>query len=286
MTMRNAVKFGLLVCFLIGHAHPVAGCAGEPNVPEPDDATMPDATETDVFTQAARAVCRIYVECKLDKQTKIGRGSGVVLKRAIQNTGCYFVCTAYHVIENLLMTRDPNCSVYLSDPNGVKLWTKDVSREHVVWRDRLMDAAIIALPMGLHHAGDETVTGIAFVKSIRGPSVGQDVFMVGRRWVRKNTSIPILKRGIVSTITASLPNHQGHKVILVDKMSNKGMSGGLLFAADGQGIGMIVSYVLESDQRVRTSDDLTVCIPLSILFQELNSAISEREDEILHLVRG
>jgi len=250
--------------------------------------------ETPVFSQVERCLCRIYLEHELDGRRVTERGCGVVFRHRIQDSHCYFVCTAYHVIENMLLMNNVTCRIFLqdcrvADSNSPKYWPDRIRRDHIVWRNREMDAAIIALPAILSHdpfPEGYKFPGLAYVKQIADASMGQEVFMMGPRWYTDKVSGLILKRGIISGITKELPRYKGHPIFLVDQMSNKGMSGGLLFSNDGRGIGMISSYVLESDQGLRTSDDLTVCVPLSILLDELQSVISEKGDKVLSLIRG
>jgi len=244
--------------------------------------------ESNVFERTEKYICRIYVEHELDGRKIINRGCGIVLRQTIKESVCYFVCTAYHVVEDLLTVRNVGCEIFVSDFNDIKYWNKNIRAEHIVWRNREMDAAIIALPKNLFHdpftEGYE-FQGISYVKTVTTATIGQEVYMIGYRWHSEKSSTVIFKKGIVSTVTKTLPGYKGHRVFLVDKMSNKGMSGGLLFTNDGRGIAMISSYILESDQRLRTSDDLTVCVPLSVLFKKLKSVILGNEEEILTLIR-
>jgi hypothetical protein len=100
-----------------------------------------------------------------------------------------------------------------------------------------MDAAIIASPATLFHgplSEGQTVGGLALVKEMTSASMGQDVFMVGRRWLGGKQSTAILKKGIISTVTTDLPGYKGHAIILGDTMSSIGMTGGLVFTERGR----------------------------------------------------
>ena len=67
-------------------------------------------------------------------------------------------------------------------------------------------------------------------------------------------------------------------------MANKGMSGGLIFNNKSEGIALISSYVLEQEEKIQISDDLTIGIPLLPISQKLDSIILERGESIIQLL--
>jgi len=243
-------------------------------------------SDNKVFEKIARCVCKIYIEHELDGGVTKSRGSGIVLKKQIKNTSTYFACTAYHVIEDILRIQNVKSEIFFFDSNGIKCWA-NIYRENIIWRNREMDSAIIAIPSNISHKKLDENLQIGepeFVKDIVIPSIGQSVYMMGYRWLRDRDANPIFKKGILSAILDDLPGHVGHHVFLIDKMANKGMSGGLIFSNRGKAIAMISSYLLETEQKIRTSDDITVGIPMIVLLKELETEIDKNGDRILEII--
>jgi hypothetical protein len=163
-----------------------------------------------------------------------------------------------------------------------------ISAKHLVWSNASMDAALLVLPRNLipgkNIPGDYEYPGLANLKLIGVPDWGEDIYLFGYRWINESTFIDIVKKGILSVGTTELPGYEGHLVYLIDNMANKGMSGGLAFNERGVGIGIISSYVYETDNQFLNSDDLTVCLPLSMYFSVLNSIIINDPETIQEII--
>lgn len=152
-----------------------------------------------------------------------------------------------------------------------------------------MDAALLVLPRDLQPGGDlpdnYEFPGLANLKLIGEPDWGEDIYLFGYRWINEDRFIDILKKGVLSVGTKDLPGYEGNLVYLIDNMANKGMSGGLAFNSDGVGIGIISSYVYETDNAYLNSDDLTVCLPLTIYFNVLGTMIINQADMIYNILQ-
>lgn len=235
------------------------------------------------FNKMDKSICRIYIHQKIEKDEIISMGSGIVVSSSSTGVRSYYVFTAHHVIDNLLKLKQSYIKIYFTDIDNNILYTKELGEEHIIWKNESMDAAIISIPKMLTHKKFQEgyiPPGLEILKLIGDAKIGEDIYMLGERWLKENYSISILKKGVISTLTNKFPGYKGHYIYLIDKMANKGMSGGLIYNTSGKGIAMISSYVVENDKKIRTSDDLTVGIPLSILFNQLEKVIVKSGEQI------
>lgn len=239
--------------------------------------------DPELIRTTQRNVCAIKVIEPLNEHEQtVSFGCGVVLMTKVNGRNEYFIATVYHVIEKLFANSNSHATISVFDKNGLIYKPGKIRREHVLWLDKTMDAALLVLPKDLQPEGerekDYVFPGLQSLKLIGTPDWGQDIYLFGYRWMDENVFIDILKKGILSVGTVGLPGYKGNLVYLIDNMANKGMSGGLAFTNKGTGIGIISSYVYESNSRIQNSDDLTVCLPLTIYFNALSSiTISEKE---------
>lgn len=246
-----------------------------------------DLSET--FRSAQRCVCAIRVmEGTGDDAESYSLGCGVVLSSKLKEKYEYFIATAYHVVEPVIEEDDMSMNINLFDQSGIMYSKSDVRRKHIAWFDKSVDAALIILPHGAVPAEElpdnYSFPGFQFLKQIGEPDWGEDIYLMGYRWMNEDLFIDILKKGIVSVGTKELPGYRGQLIYLIDNMANKGMSGGLAFRKDGTGIGIISSYVYEEGDRIQKSDDLTVCVPLMLYFNVLSTTVVNYRDEILKLL--
>ena len=204
-------------------------------------------------------------------------GCGVVLMQQLEGREVYFVATANHIVKDLFAGDDAGGEILAFDKSGVMYKASGLSREHVLWRNESLDAALLLLPIDLRPEGQVPMNyrykGMAYLENTGKPEWGQDIYLFGYRWMNEEYFIDILKKGILSVGTSKLPGYEGHLVFLIDNMANKGMSGGLAFTAGGAGIGIISSYVYEVGTQVQNSDDLTVCLPMAFYFRALGDVI-------------
>lgn len=240
---------------------------------------------TNLYEEMNKKVCRIYIQQEFEGQTITTSGTGINIGKQINNVIIPFVFTANHVIENLLKLKNSYLTVYFTNTNNNTFFTSNLSEDNIIWRDADMDVAIIGIPKNVY----TTITSesnfdfkIVCLENIRNGNVGQEVYMLGKRWVEGKKNISIYKKGIISAYTSDFPDYENIPVYLIDKMANKGMSGGLIFNDDYVGIALIIGYVLEREKKIRTSDDLTIGIPLLPLIQKLDSIILEDGDNIFH----
>jgi hypothetical protein len=225
-----------------------------------------------------RTVCAIKVSHHTSgPDAGMAVGCGVVLMQQVDGQDVYFVATANHIVEGLFSNEDASGEIMAFDKSGVLYTANGLTRQHVLWRNRSLDAALLLLPADLRPEGqipmDYRFEGMAHLENTVNPEWGQDVYLFGYRWMNEKNFIDILKKGILSVGTTRLPGYEGHVVFLIDNMANKGMSGGLAFTADGAGIGIISSYVYEVGSQLQNSDDLTVCLPMAFYFQALEDVI-------------
>jgi Trypsin-like peptidase domain len=244
----------------------------------------------DLIRNTQRTVCAIKI-IKGENQLSetISLGCGVVLMASVNDRNEYFIATAYHVLDNLFSMEGTSATVNVFDKNGQMYKVESVKKNHLIWANRSMDAAILALPRRVEPEGDlpenYKFPGLMNLKLIGDPEWGEEIYLFGYRWINENLFIDILKKGILSVGTNLLPGYEGNLVYLIDNMANKGMSGGLAFNGDGMGIGIISSYVYEADNRLQNSDDLTVCLPLTIYFNQLSIILVNDKKRISEIFR-
>lgn len=243
--------------------------------------------KADISGKMDKTVCRIYIHQNFEGQTITFSGTGINIAKLVKNDTITFVFTANHVIENLLKLKDSYLKVYFTNTDGNIFSTGNLGVDNIIWRDRDMDAAIIGIPRKIHYniSLESNVNWVVSpLEHIGNGTIGQTVYMLGKRWISKENSISIYKKGIISAKIKGFPNYENITVYIIDKMGNKGMSGGLIFNDNFEGIALISSYVLEKEKKIQTSDDLTIGIPLLPLSQKLDSIIRENGDNIIQLL--
>lgn len=237
----------------------------------------------EILRNTQRNVCALKIVNASTRET-VAMGCGVVLRTKVNERNEYFIATAYHIVKNLLATDELEATLSLFDKNGNIYNAFHLNGNHILWTVKSMDAALLVVPEDLQPTftlpDNYEFPGLSHLKMIGEPDWGEDIYLFGYRWINEDKFIDIVKKGILSVGTTELPGYQGHLVFLIDNMANKGMSGGLAFDEDGVGIGIISSYVYETDNDLLNSDDLTVCLPLSFYFNVLSSVIENKSDLI------
>ncbi len=238
----------------------------------------------DISIEMDKKVCRIYIHQEMPGDTTIFSWTGINISKSINDQSVKFVFTANHVIENFLKLKNSYFIIFFTNHDGTVFSTGKLNDNNILWRNKKMDAAIIGIPKKIYSSTaveSQTIFTISTLDSIGRGKIGQDVYLLGKRWVSKDKSISIYKKGIISTFTHGFPGKENIDVYLIDKMINKGMSGGLIFDKENTGIALISGYVLEKEKKIQTSDDLTIGIPLLSIYIKLNSIIAENEDDIV-----
>lgn len=230
----------------------------------------------ETIRNAQRNVCAINIMLSESGKTT-ALGCGVVFSSKVLDRNEYFVATAFHIVKDLISNPGLKATISVFDQNGNIYTAEGITGKNVVWRNFSMDAALLVLPRNLKPneqiSSEYEFPGLANLKLIGEPLWGEDIYLFGYRWINENSFIDIVKKGILSVGTTELPGYEGHLVYLIDNMANKGMSGGLAFNQRGVGIGIISSYVYETDNEFLNSDDLTVCLPLTMYFNVLGALI-------------
>nr|NQU91519.1 trypsin-like peptidase domain-containing protein [Bacteroidota bacterium] len=241
----------------------------------------------ETIRSAQRNVCAINIMNAATGKT-IALGCGVVFSSKVKDRNEYFIATAFHIVKNLAANESRQATITVFDNNGNVYIAEGITTKHVFWSNLSMDAALLVLPRDLKPGGnlpdDYEFPGLANLKLIGEPDWGEDIYLFGYRWINESAFIDILKKGILSVGTTDLPGYEGHLVYLIDNMANKGMSGGLAFDGRGVGIGIISSYVYETDNEFLNSDDLTVCLPLTMYFNVLGSVIINKPELINEII--
>ncbi|MEZ5084162.1 MAG: hypothetical protein R2750_12055 [Bacteroidales bacterium] len=245
--------------------------------------------DPEIIRTTQRNVCTIKVIEPLNElEQTLSVGCGVVLMTKVNGKNEYFIATVYHVVEKLFLNNKTQATISVFDKNGTIYKAGNIGSEHILWVNKTMDAALLVLPKDLQPEGnlakDYVFPGLQNLKLIGSPDWGQDIYLFGYRWMNQDVFIDILKKGILSVGTSGLPGYEGNLVYLIDNMANKGMSGGLAFTDKGTGIGIISSYVNETNSRIQNSDDLTVCLPLTIFFNALSTIIISEPDRLNKLL--
>ncbi|NOZ22355.1 MAG: trypsin-like peptidase domain-containing protein [Planctomycetes bacterium] len=212
----------------------------------------------------------------------IRQGCGVVVKETVNGEAQYFVVTVYHLVAPVYSQSDAGLKPIVRDWNGKRLWpAKLLGKESIVYADKAADFAILRLPSALSHAPRSEgykSPGLAVLKSVRNREqvrLGQEIYMLGFRPFAGTEYLYVLKKGIISSIIAKHPGFGNSEVYFVDKMPNKGMSGGPVFYSTGEGLGLIHGYVLEMGNKYKLSDDLTVVIPYSYILGKLREKLRQ-----------
>lgn len=247
-----------------------------------------NAPSPELIRDTQRSVCAVKIVSKTSSGGMTASvGCGVVLMSRVDEKKTYFIATASHIVERLFSDEQASAEILVFDNSGMMYKTSGIKREHVLWRNRELDAALLLLPEDLKMEGDPpagySFNGLSNLKMIGQPAWGEEIYLFGYRWLTGDHFIDILKKGILSVGTTRLPGYEGHLVFLIDNMANKGMSGGLAFTAEGKGIGIISSYVYEVDSSLQNSDDLTVCLPLSFFYKALEEVITTDKEKIMRL---
>jgi len=242
----------------------------------------------ETIRNAQRNVCAINImHAETGKTTALG--CGVVVSSKVLDRNEYFVATAFHIVKDLISNPGLQATISVFDQNGNIYTAGGISGKNVVWRNFSMDAALLVLPRNLKPnaqiPSEYEFPGLANLKLIGEPTWGEDIYLFGYRWINESSFIDIVKKGILSVGTSELPGYEGHLVYLIDNMANKGMSGGLAFNERGVGIGIISSYVYETNNEFLNSDDLTVCLPLTMYFNVLSTLIINNP-EIIKEIAG
>ena len=238
--------------------------------------------------ETQRSVCAIKVHGhSTEAGSEISVGCGVVLMSKVDENNTYFIATANHILEGLFKDGSSHADIMVFDKTGMMYKTSEITKEHVLWRNVELDAALVLLPFDIRPEGQIPMgykfKGLAHLKMIGQPNWGEDIYLFGYRWINEEIFIDILKKGILSVGTNQLPGYKEQLVFLIDNMANKGMSGGLAFTAEGTGIGIISSYVYEVNSRLQNSDDLTVCLPLTFFFDALAEVVEAKKSKIIQL---
>jgi hypothetical protein len=236
-----------------------------------------------------RNICAIKIINHASGQDKvIAVGCGVVLMSPVQDRNEYFVATVLHILEPLFNREQISATINLFDKNGNIYKCEEITKSHIIWANKSMDAALVVLSRNLQPVSDlpggYDFPGLANLKLIGNPDWGEEIYLFGYRWIDEHNFIDVVKKGILSVGTEYLPGYEGNLVYLIDNMANKGMSGGLAFTREGTSIGVISSYVYESGNNLMNSDDLTVCLPLTIYFGVLGSIITSSPEKIVELI--
>jgi len=242
--------------------------------------------DPEIIRGAQRNVCAINI-LHAESGKTVAFGCGVVFGSKVKTRNEYFVATAFHIVDEMLTKRELQATISIFDMNSKTYIADSITAHHVIWSNASMDAALLVLPHNLKPSetipDDYVFHGPANLKLVGEPAWGEEIYLLGYRWINENSFIDILKKGILSVGTTDLPGYEGHLVYLIDNMANKGMSGGLAFNQSGVGIGIISSYVYEPGNRLLNSDDLTVCLPLTEYFGVLGSLIINNPELITEI---
>ncbi|MCF8366333.1 MAG: serine protease [Bacteroidales bacterium] len=241
----------------------------------------------EIIREAQRNVCAINIMHEVTGKSS-ALGCGVVFSSKVKDRNEYFIATAFHIVKELLENQDLIATISVFDNKGMTFLAKGVTAKNILWINTSMDAALLILPRDLKPTinvpANYEFSGLANLKRIGDPSWGEDIYLFGYRWINESSFIDIVKKGILSVGTTELPGYEGYLVYLIDNMANKGMSGGLAFNARGVGIGIISSYVYETNNQFLKSDDLTVCLPLTMYFNVLSNLIINNPELIKEIV--
>jgi len=243
----------------------------------------------EILRTTQRNICAIkIVDNHSDHQKPIALGCGVVLMTPVQGRNEYFIATALHILEPLFKLDHASVTINMFDKNGNIYKIEKLSKSHIIWTNKTMDAALLVLPGNFQPveqpAEEYEFPGLSNLKVIGEPDWGEDIYLFGYRWINEDTFLDVVKKGILSVGTKYLPGYEGNLVYLIDNMANIGMSGGLAFTKEGTGIGIISSYVYEAGNNLLNSDDLTVCLPLTIYFGALSAIIASDPEKIIELI--
>lgn len=249
-----------------------------------------DQIDERLLRDAQRSVCFIKIVQNIENKPKyISSGCGVIINTIVEGKAIFFCATAYHVIEDLIKMKETFAIFDLFDLNGQMYELTNIDEKNIIWRKESLDAAIIMLPdkipLPTKLPKDFSFPGLKNLQNISLPKWGEDVFLFGYRSINNSEFIDILKKGIISTSANNIPGYQGNTVFIVDNMANKGMSGGLVFTTNGSGVAIISSYLLENESKIQTSDDLTICLPLQVYFEQMKKFVEENKTKVLEFIK-
>ena len=250
---------------------------------------LPMGIQSQIDPETIREVQRTVCAIKLidSSGNTVSLGCGVVLRTRVKNQTGFFVATAYHIVKGLVSEKGSSLTISVFDKKGNIFKSDQIRAKHIVWSNPAMDAALLVLT-GEKEAINTLpekydFPGPASLKLISEPTWGQEIYLFGYRWLNEDRFIDIVKKGILSVGTKELPGYEGHLIYLIDNMANRGMSGGLAFIEEGTGIGIISSYVYEQGGTFN-SEDLSVCLPLTIFFNAMASVVISHGDKIINLM--
>ncbi|MCD4783794.1 MAG: serine protease [Candidatus Eremiobacteraeota bacterium] len=234
-------------------------------------------------------------------------GSGVIIKFNIKKKPVHFLVTAAHVVKKMEDSPESmKASIAIRDKewNQIEGW---ITSESILYTDKKYDFSIVKIPENMVISGEDDekkVLNIQFLKKINTGSVptGTDCVMVGHRLMiirgRKRRYIYITKSGIVAG-KYFVDGNDLPPYYIIDSMANKGMSGGVVFVKEtGSGIGIISGYYHEPRQKIirkaenkeeiteyyfYPSSDLTVVVPMGIVWESLLKLIKDDPDKILNM---
>lgn len=234
-------------------------------------------------------------------------GSGVIVKINIRKKPVYFLVTAAHVVKKIEDSPESmKASVAIRD----KEWNQvegQITSDSILYTDKKYDFSIVKIPDNAVISGEDDekkILNIQFLQKINTGSVptGTDCVMIGHRLMkirgRKRRYIYVTKGGIIAGKYFVDGNNQPPYYI-IDSMANKGMSGGVVFVKKtGSGIGIISGYYNEPRKKILKktdnkeeiteyyfypSSDLTVVVPIGIIWKSLRKLIEDDPDAILDM---
>jgi hypothetical protein len=245
-----------------------------------------DNSEIHVFKQAKEYTCLILIHKNNAKGSDeiVSSGCGTIVKFPTRIGDRFFCLTANHVVNNYLELTDSFKIEILLRNNSDQILRcfggVDIVRP--VWRHDIHDLAILMLPKKMHLVGTDSasVTEIPFLRYIANPDsveIGSKVCMLGYRYLSGGTYNYVLKNGIISAMVTNHPSFGNAMVFYVNQMANKGMSGGSVSLSNGNGLGIMLAYLIEPGSQAQLSDDLTVIVPYIYFFAKLKE-LAFRDD--------
>jgi S1-C subfamily serine protease len=229
------------------------------------------------ITKAKAYTCLVEI-CQFNSKDtfKIKQGTGAIVKYKIaDNKYFYFCLTVCHVVQPLLKDSSTFCEIVGITPNGLSYRASGAKgNAELIWADEKKDMAIIRIKTPLPLLGQtQTINEIPVLNGYMNSddvSLGDEVYMMGYRLLNQLTYNFIVKEGMVAASIGNHPLLDNIPVFYIDKMANKGMSGGTVFYENGKGLGIMEGYVLESGNPLGMSDDLTIVIPFYLYFKVLD----------------
>ncbi len=228
-----SMAFTLTSCVITSQNSTVQGAVEKYEVTVQTSTETPNYGSLVEMIEAVRpSVVEIYTQSEIAQGT--GAGSGVILSATgleTTNTNVddyYFVLTCHHVIEG--------CDKYLvEDIYGVQYTAR------LIGGDRDSDIAVLKLhPYSDGYAPNKVKLGVATIRDINGIAplkIGEDVVAIGNPLGILGGSVT---KGIISSIerTINVADIGSMKLIQTDCATNGGSSGGGLFDAQGNLVGI------------------------------------------------